>query len=162
MPKRRVTAARKAQLQRWQRAGAQAARRAAARANAKGSYSHPINKRARLKHQVKTGQLGYTPPGFGGRRSKQGGKQYQHKTGTGFKPSAEAQAILAGKQGFRNPAVSAMEARAALGIGPKVPKPEWYAKKLKPSEVHGSGTGLTSAYRYGPANPANRRKRGKK
>jgi hypothetical protein len=33
-----------------------------------------------------------------------------------------------------------------MGTGPRVPKPEWYVKPKKPK--HGSGTGLTSAYRY--------------
>lgn len=132
MPKRRMTAARRRQIALWQ----------------SKSYTSPVSKRARLAHQVRTGALGHTPPGFGGRRTKQGGKAYQHKAGkSSFKPASEASAILAGTKSFRNPAVSAMESRAAMGAGPRVPKPEWYAR---PKPVHGSGTGLTSAYRYLP------------
>jgi hypothetical protein len=154
MPKRMVRSAKQIAAQR------KAAKAAADKRRALASYTHPLNKRARLHKAYYAGKLTYTPPGVGGRRSKLGGKAYTKKTATNFKMADEAKAILAGKQGFRDQRVEAMKARAALGIGPKVPSASWYGKgEITPSKAHGSGTGLTSAYRYGPDNPATRSKK---
>lgn len=154
VPKRRVRSA--AQI---------AAQRKASRAaaNARRSYSHPLNKKARQVAAYKRGELASTPPGFGGRRSKLGGKGYVAKTATNFKPAAEASAILAGSGTFRNRATSDRQSHAAMlplverDMGhPKVakvpvPKPSWAQKPpgyKGPSQLHGSGTGLSSAFRY--------------
>lgn len=140
VPKRRISTAR-------QRAASakNLIRARAAKDRAAVGSSHPTGKAGRVWPRAIRGSFGTV------RRHKLGGKAYQKKTGSGFKPSAEANAILAGTQGFRNPRVSAMESRAAMGTGPKVPLAEWYAKPKPvagPSTRHGSGTGLTSAYRY--------------
>lgn len=145
MPKRRVRTAKQIAAQRKAaRASADKRKRAAAikahkakkAANAAASYSHPVNKRARLAKAYYAGELTSTPPGFGGRRTKQGGKAYVAKSQSNFKMAPEAAAILAGKAGFRDQATSEHESRLAMGqIKPKVPKP-------KPKKVKG-------AYSYG-------------
>lgn len=132
----------------------------------RASYSHPHNKKQRQIAAYKAGKLANTPPGFGGRRSKLGGKAYVAKTDSNFKLHPEAAAILAGTGGFRNRAKSDRESHQAmipikqdqfghnsLPKGAKVPKPkaEWYSKPpgyKGPNQLHGSGTGLSSAYRY--------------
>lgn len=89
MPKRRITAKRRAQLAAWQRAGAAA--RAKAAWEAKGSYSAPKN--PKLK-----GLYG------GGRRLKYGGKHYLHKgQGSNVTLSPIAEQALAGKPLTANP-----------------------------------------------------------
>lgn len=145
MPKRRVTPARAAQLRAFQAAGARA-------------------RRERHWPPAVPGSFGTV------RRHKLGGKAYQKKSGSSFTPSPEAAAILAGTAGFRNRATSDKESHdamaplhaklsAAMGhpMGVKVPKPKALrgtnkppgANKTPPSKLHGSGTGLSSAFRYG-------------
>jgi hypothetical protein len=95
MPKRRMTPKRKAQIAKWQRLGALARR----------SSSHPEVVRAKLKFDYHNGLLdkGYTPPGLGGRSHKQGGKGYQHKTGSNFTPAPWVADMLAGKKPTAHP-----------------------------------------------------------
>lgn len=112
---------------------------------------------------------GYTPPGQGGRRSKMGGKAYHHKTASNFKVAQEAKDLLSGKTTFAQ--TEAKHASSGMGhngrglvdsprggghkMAPPIPAS---AKRAKPRiEQHGSGTGLTSAYRYLPINVAKRR-----
>lgn len=96
MPKRRVTAARRAQIRAFQLAGARARARVAW--EAKGSYSAPKN--PKLK-----GLYG------GGRRLKYGGKHYLHKGhGSNVTLSPIAEQALAGKPLTANPKMFASSA----------------------------------------------------
>ncbi|MBV9063055.1 MAG: hypothetical protein JOY77_09030 [Alphaproteobacteria bacterium] len=154
MPKRRLTPKRKAQIKLWEMQGALAS------ARARHGYSHPSVTALRNKIDYHTGKLGgYTPPGLGGRRTKQGGKAYVKKTASNFTPHQEALDIIKGKTTL---AATALGHPAPPGGKVPVPKNSWRSKpsgaKLSPSKVHGSGTGLSSAFRYGPANPANKRR----
>jgi hypothetical protein len=161
-----MTAARKRQLKAWQVAGQLASLRA------RHGSSHPAVTQLKQKMAYNQGKLPYTPPGLGGRRSKQGGKGYTKKTASNFTPSQEVSDLMAGKT-----TLAKTEAHhAAVGIdhngkglkasprggGHKIaPKPPKQAKK--PSiPMHGSGTGLTSAYRYLPVNVAARKRKAKK
>jgi hypothetical protein len=168
MPKRRMTAARARQVKAWQVAGQLASLRA------RHGSSHPSVTGLKQKIAYKSGKLGYTPPGMGGRRSKLGGKAYTHKTASNFKVSQEVTDLMAGKTTLA--ATSAKHEAAGIdhngpglkpsprGGGHKIaPKPPKQAPK--PSiPMHGSGTGLTSAYRYLPVNVAARKRqvKGKK
>lgn len=167
MPKRRVTPKRKAQIKAWQLAGQLASLKA------RHGYSHPAVTQLKQRMAYAQGRTGgYTPPGLGGRRSKLGGKGYTKKTASNFTPSQEVKDLMAGKTTLA--ATSANHLVAGIdhngrdlpdsprGGGHKIaPKPPRMTKK--PSiPMHGSGTGLTSAYRYLPVNVAARkRKRGK-
>ena len=83
MPKRRMTAARRAQIRAFQLAGARA--RAQAAWEAKGSYSAPKNPKL-------AGLYG------GGRRLKYGGKHYLHKgNGSNVTIAPFAQQVISGK-----------------------------------------------------------------
>lgn len=161
MPKRRVTAARKRQMKAWQLAGQLASLRA------RHGSSHPSVKQLKQKMAYKSGALGYTPPGMGGRRTKLGGKAYTKKTQTNFRPAKEAVDILAGKRTAR-PTPSPSQAMGHNGPGLK-PSPRGGGHKIAPKPpkqtpaptaipMHGSGTGLTSAYRYLPVNVAARKR----
>ena len=80
MPKRRMTAARKAQIKLWQ----------------SRSWSSPEAKARRQIRAYYAGKLGgYTPPGLDGRRAKYGGKAYQRKTAGNFKINPQLQKLLA-------------------------------------------------------------------
>lgn len=143
MPKRRMTPERKAQIRLWQAASHGRAR----------SRTNPIP-----AGHILSGQLGRpaTIPGsFGSvRRHKQGGKAYQKKSAGAVHISSEAKAIIAGHQGFRSQLSASMNHQGPAKV-PKI-KNAWrrnygggpHNPTLAPSKVHGSGTGLTAAFRY--------------
>jgi len=165
MPKRKLTAARKAQLTAWQRAGALARERGRVNksnnANRVISFPGPPGKAAAAAAK-------YTPPGRGGRRHKMGGKAYQKKTGQSFVMAPEAAAILAGHTGFRDQTLAEMSHQGPAKV-PRIRR-EWRFKhqsaavlhakevfkatrkdvhpKIVPSQVSGSGTGLQGWARY--------------
>lgn len=160
MPKRRVSSAKQLAARR--------ANLAKARAIRHRSSTNPIP----LSKAQRGIPWPHAKPGsFGSvRRHKLGGKAYTAKTATNFTIHPEAAAILAGKASFRDQTLPEMG--HLEGAKPWVPpkhmlkpaKAKSHNKpaKLKPSELHGSGTGLTAAYRYLPANVAKRKSKAKK
>lgn len=143
----------------------------------KRRMSTPRSRAASAKNLIKARAARHWPAPIKGsfgdtRRHKLGGKAYQKKTGNNFKVAAEATAILAGTAGFRNKATSDRESHDTMGTdyghpaGAKVPKPKAaWAKKKPPGAsadiMHGSGTGLSSHYRYLPVNVAARKRKAK-
>lgn len=151
MPKRRITPKRAAQIKMWQALGARSRRR--------HSYSNPISpeRAAAGKHWPAP-----IPGSFGTvRRHKLGGKAYQKKSAGTTHVSPEAKAILAGKSGFRDQTLAEMGHQGPAKV-PRI-KSSWRTKtpskeaqrarallsgKKSPSQLHGSGTGLSAAFRY--------------
>jgi hypothetical protein len=87
------------------------------------------------------------------RRHKLGGKAYQKKSAGSVHISPEAQAILAGHKDFRSQQLADMNHQGPAKV-PRI-KNAWRKDyggykptKVVPSKAHGSGTGLSSAYRY--------------
>lgn len=151
MPKRRMTALRKAQIRLWQQASYGRSR------------TNPIPAKRIL--QGRLGEPATQPGSFGHvRRHKLGGKAYQKKAAGAVHVADEAKAILAGKQGFRSQLAADMGHQGPAKV-PRI-KASWRSKnpspqakaaaqlqkskaKIQPSKVHGSGTGLSAAFRYG-------------
>jgi len=123
MPKRKLSAARKAQLAAWQAKGA-AARKAR-------SWSNPVPERK----SAKTGGTGFPaamPGSFGTvRRHKLGGKAYQKKVG-GFTPAPAVTQIL-----NKQPVTHPLKAFDAAGIhGDMVQHPELGLLRLPAPATH--------------------------
>jgi hypothetical protein len=166
MPKRRVTSARRRQIELWQLAGLRA----------RLGKSHPDVHTLRNKIAYKAGELKHTPPGLGGRRSKMGGKAYTHKTAGNFTPHPEVGDLMSGKTTFaqttaahassgidhNGPGLAASPRGGGHKIAPKPPKSTRKPPGSTANLQHGSGTGLTSAYRYLPVNVAARKRKYKK
>lgn len=184
MPKRRIRSA--AQIASQRKASAASARQRAVGAvksfptNKKAAYTPPGKggRRSKMGGKAYTKKSGTGVTIAPAAQQILNGQKVTHSL-TDFHPSAVRGegVVQAGGQLTRNPTARDLghgeqgvkfgksprggklaPSLASLGAKPAKSTP---AKRLSPDKVNGSGTGLSSAYRYGPANPG-KRKRSKK